>query len=67
MFRRSGSECVAAFAIDEVRVLRKVAGEVVDLLTAGFDHGDPVVGPALPGHLPGEAGGLRRVPPLHRG
>ena len=29
MFRRNGSQCVATFAIDEVRVLRKVAGENV--------------------------------------
>jgi hypothetical protein len=52
MFRRSGSECVAAFAIDEVRVLRKVAGEVVDLLTDGFDHGDPVVDRLFPDIYP---------------
>jgi hypothetical protein len=52
MFRRSGSECVAAFAIDEVRVLRKVAGEVVDLLTAGFEHGDPVVDRLFPDIYP---------------
>jgi hypothetical protein len=52
MFRRNGSECVAAFAIDEVRVLRKVAGEVVDLLTDGFDHGDPVVGRLFPDIYP---------------
>jgi hypothetical protein len=52
MFRRSGSECVAAFAIDEVRVLRKVAGEVVELLTAGFDHGDPVVDRLFPDIYP---------------
>ena len=35
---------MATFAIDEVRVLRKVAGEVVGLLMDGFDHTDPVVG-----------------------
>ncbi|MFG1608777.1 DUF2017 domain-containing protein [Actinoplanes sp. NPDC049265] len=52
MFRRSGSECVAAFAIDEVRVLRKVAGEVVDLLTDGFDRGDPVVDRLFPDIYP---------------
>jgi len=52
MFRRSGSECVAAFAIDEVRVLRKVAGEVVELLTAGFEHGDPVVDRLFPDIYP---------------
>ena len=52
MFRRSGSECVAAFAIDEVRVLRKVAGEVVDLLTSGMEHGDPVVDRLFPDIYP---------------
>lgn len=52
MFRRSGSECVAAFAIDEVRVLRKVAGEVVDLLTDNFQHGDPVVDRLFPDIYP---------------
>jgi uncharacterized protein DUF2017 len=52
MFRRSGSECVAAFAIDEVRVLRKVAGEVVDLLTDGFDRADPVVDRLFPDIYP---------------
>ncbi|MEV6492987.1 DUF2017 domain-containing protein [Actinoplanes sp. NPDC051633] len=52
MFRRNGSECVAAFAIDEVRVLRKVAGEVVDLLTDGFAHGDPVVDRLFPDIYP---------------
>jgi hypothetical protein len=52
MFRRNGNECVAAFAIDEVRVLRKVAAEVVALLTDGFDHGDPVVGRLFPDIYP---------------
>ena len=52
MFRRNGSECVAAFAIDEVRVLRKVAGEVVDLLTDGFDRTDPVVDRLFPDIYP---------------
>jgi hypothetical protein len=52
MFRRNGSECVAAFAIDEVRVLRKVAGEVVDLLTDGFDRKDPVVDRLFPDIYP---------------
>ena len=52
MFRRNGSECVATFAIDEVRVLRKVAGEVVDLLTDGFDHADPVVDRLFPDIYP---------------
>ena len=48
MFRRNGNQCVATFAIDEVRVLRKVAGEVVGLLMDGFDHTDPVVGRLFP-------------------
>jgi hypothetical protein len=52
MFRRTGNECVAAFAVDEVRVLRKVAAEVVALLTDGFDHGDPVVGRLFPDIYP---------------
>ena len=52
MFRRSGRQCVATFAIDEVRVLRKVAGEVVALLTDGFDHGDPVVDRLFPDIYP---------------
>lgn len=53
MFRRNGRQCVATFAIDEVRVLRKVAGEVVGLLTDGFDHGDPVVDRLFPDIYPG--------------
>jgi hypothetical protein len=53
MFRRNGRQCVATFAIDEVRVLRKVAGEVVALLTDAFDHGDPVVGRLFPDIYPG--------------
>lgn len=52
MFRRHGSHCVAKFAPDEVRVLRKVAGEVVGLLMDGFDHGDPVVGRLFPDIYP---------------
>ncbi|MFG1887578.1 DUF2017 domain-containing protein [Micromonospora sp. NPDC049051] len=48
MFRRQGDRYVASFAIDEVRVLRKVASEVVGLLTDGFDHSDPVVGRLFP-------------------
>jgi hypothetical protein len=52
MFRRSGRQCVATFAIDEVRVLRKVAGEVVALLTDGFHHGDPVVDRLFPDIYP---------------
>ena len=52
MFRRNGRQCVATFAVDEVRVLRKVANEVVDLLTDGFDHADPVVGRLFPDIYP---------------
>jgi Domain of unknown function (DUF2017) len=52
MFRRNGRQCVATFAVDEVRVLRKVAGEVVALLTDGFDHGDPVVDRLFPDIYP---------------
>ncbi|MEV7230261.1 MULTISPECIES: DUF2017 domain-containing protein [Polymorphospora] len=54
MFRRQGEYCVATFATDEVRVLRKVAGEVVGLLTDGFDHDDPVVGRLFPDAYPDE-------------
>lgn len=54
MFRRQGDHCVATFAADEVRVLRKVAGEVVGLLTDGFDHDDPVVGRLFPDVYPDE-------------
>jgi hypothetical protein len=52
MFRRNGRQCVATFAVDEVRVLRKVADEVVTLLTDGFDHGDPVVDRLFPDIYP---------------
>ncbi|MEV1285567.1 DUF2017 domain-containing protein [Micromonospora sp. NPDC049679] len=52
MFRRQGGFCVATFAADEVRVLRKVASEVVGLLTEGFDHDDPVVGRLFPDTYP---------------
>jgi hypothetical protein len=52
MFRRKGGHCVASFAVDEVRVLRKVAGEVVALLTDGMDHGDPVVTRLFPDIYP---------------
>jgi hypothetical protein len=52
MFRRNGEHCVATFAVDEVRVLRKVAAEVVGLLTDGFDHDDPVVGRLFPDIYP---------------
>ena len=52
MFRRSGGHCVATFAHDEVRVLRKVAAEVVGLLTDGMDHSDPVVARLFPDIYP---------------
>ena len=52
MFRRQGQYCVATFTADEVRVLRKVASEVVGLLTDGFDHDDPVVGRLFPDIYP---------------
>jgi Domain of unknown function (DUF2017) len=54
MFRRDGDHCVARFAPDEVKVLRKVASEVVGLLTEGFDHEDPVVGRLFPDVYPNE-------------
>jgi hypothetical protein len=54
MFRRYGAHCVATLAPDEVRVLRKVASEVVGLLTDGFDHSDPVVGRLFPDIYPDE-------------
>ncbi|MEH1013487.1 DUF2017 domain-containing protein [Micromonospora sp. CPCC 206060] len=52
MFRRQGDRYVVALAPDEVRVLRKVASEVVGLLTDGFDHTDPVVGRLFPDIYP---------------
>jgi len=52
MFRRDGEHCVARFAPDEVNVLRKVAAEVVSLLTDGFDHDDPVVSRLFPDVYP---------------
>ena len=55
MFHREGDRYVASFAVDEVRVLRKVASEVVGLLTDGFDHGDPVVGRLFPAAYPDDA------------
>jgi len=51
-FRRQGEHCVATFAPDEVRVLRRVASEVVGLLTDGFDRSDPVVGRLFPEAYP---------------
>ncbi|MFC4145700.1 DUF2017 domain-containing protein [Micromonospora mangrovi] len=55
MFRRQGDRYVATFAVDEVRVLRKVASEVVGLLTDGFDHTDPVVGRLFPEVYPDDS------------
>ncbi|MFU8852555.1 DUF2017 domain-containing protein [Micromonospora sp. SL1-18] len=55
MFRRYGDRYVATFALDEARVLRKVASEVVGLLTDGFEHGDPVVGRLFPEVYPDDA------------
>lgn len=52
LFRRRGRHCVATLAADEVRVLRKVATEVVGLLTDGFDLTDPVVGRLFPDIYP---------------
>jgi len=52
MFRRNGGQAVATLAVDEVRVLRKVAGEVVGLLTDGMDHSDPVVARLFPDIYP---------------
>lgn len=52
MFRRNRGHYVATLAADEVRVLRKVATEVVGLLTDGFDHHDPVVGRLFPDTYP---------------
>ncbi|WP_199523802.1 DUF2017 domain-containing protein [Micromonospora craterilacus] len=57
MFRRRGDRYVASFAVDEVRVLRKVASEVVGLLTDGFDHSDPVVCRLFPEVYPDDAPG----------
>ncbi|RKN49527.1 DUF2017 domain-containing protein [Micromonospora endolithica] len=57
MFRRHGDRYVAVFAVDEVRVLRKVAAEVVGLLTDGFDHTDPVVGRLFPDAYPEDGPG----------
>jgi hypothetical protein len=55
MFRRAGAECVATFREDEVRVLHKVAEEVVGLLTEAFDREDPVVGRLFPDVYPKDA------------
>jgi hypothetical protein len=52
MFRRRGDHLVARFAPDEVNVLRRVAAEVVALLTDEFDRGDPVVDRLFPDAYP---------------
>ncbi|MFY1655007.1 DUF2017 domain-containing protein [Solwaraspora sp. WMMB762] len=52
MFRRRNGRVVAVFSPDEVRVLRKVAGEVVGLLTDGFERDDPVVDRLFPDTYP---------------
>ncbi|HEY8533729.1 MAG TPA: DUF2017 domain-containing protein [Micromonospora sp.] len=57
VFRRQGDLCVASFAPDEVQVLRKVASEVVGLLTEGFDRRDPVVGRLFPTVYPSDPAG----------
>lgn len=57
MFLRRGERYVATLAVDEVRVLRKVASEVVGLLTEGFDHTDPVVGRLFPEVYPDDSAG----------
>ncbi|GGK05979.1 hypothetical protein GCM10010123_39940 [Pilimelia anulata] len=52
VFRRDGDECVASFAVDEVRVLRRVTTELVELLSARPDHNDPVVRRLFPDPYP---------------
>jgi hypothetical protein len=52
LFKRRNGLCVATLREDEVRVLRKVAEEVVGLLTEGFDHEDPVVNRLFPDVYP---------------
>lgn len=55
---------MARFAPDEVNVLRRVAAEVVALLTDGFDRADPVVGRLFPDpypDLPEDAEEYRRL------
>jgi hypothetical protein len=52
MFRRVGDHFVARFSPEEVNVLRQVAGEVIALLTEGFDRGDPVVERLFPDIYP---------------
>ncbi|HEX6968238.1 MAG TPA: DUF2017 domain-containing protein [Micromonosporaceae bacterium] len=51
-FHREGSYCVATFTADETRVLRKIATEVVVLLSDGFNRGDPAIGRLFPDIYP---------------
>ena len=63
MFHRVGQRCIARFNGDEVNALRKVASEVVTLLTEGFDRDDPVVERLFPDAYegdPAEAAEFRR-------
>lgn len=63
MFRRIDDHYVARFSEDEARVLRQVAGEVIALLTDGFDRDDPVVERLFPDIYPDDAemtGDLRK-------
>lgn len=52
MFQRDGDHYLAQFAADEASVLRRVAAEVVALLTDGFDRADPVVDRLFPDAYP---------------
>ncbi len=52
MFRRDGDHLTARFAPEEVDVLRRVAAEVVSLLTDNFDPSDPVVERLFPDAYP---------------
>jgi hypothetical protein len=52
MFVRKGRRCVARFDSGEVAVLHQVLGEVVALLSDGFDRGDPVVERLFPDVYP---------------
>jgi len=52
MFRRHGEHCVARFTPDEARVLRRVAAEVVGLLSSDLDRADPVVERLFPDVYP---------------
>jgi hypothetical protein len=63
MFVRRGGWCVARFAPGEAAVLQQVLGEVIALLSEGFDRGDPVVERLFPDVYrddPAAAADLRR-------